>query len=465
MLDRPLPSNTDAERALLGALLLAPDETDIVARIIPDGAWYDPAHSYVWQALLHLAESGVTTVDMLMLGDELRKRGQLEDCGGAAFLSTLVASVPTSANAEHYARMVREAYLHRQIIQTSLDIAGRATDTEEDAAKLIDELGIRISGLAADRSGRRTRTAAEVLPATVEYIQQLHAGDEGVLGISTGFPDLDEYMRLRNGEMTILAARPSIGKTALALNIATNLALSGVPVAFFSLEMTAELLMNRAVFSLSGLSESEIRKGRLTDGQWARLADAYERLGHAPLLVDDAENTVLDIRGKARRMVAKHGIQVIVVDYLQLVPAPVERNRNRENAVSAISGGIKGVAKELNIPALVLAQLNRQAEDNNSKGKSARPRLSHLRESGALEQDADTVALMHRPRDAGDVVTDIDIAKRRNGQTGSCKLLFRQGTTTFASHSRISDADVAAIQPGSAEWITRRRERDADREF
>ncbi len=451
--DRPLPHNSEAEIAVLGAMLLDPaNAIDIaIGRLKEQSCFYNPAHQMIFQCLLDLsAERTRSSVDIVTLADFLGGRKQLDEVGGTAYLLKILNSVPTAANVDVYADIVHQNAVLRRLIHTATDIVQRCYDADDDTAALLDEIESEILSVTNMQAGGEAVAVGDRVMGAINHIESLLKNERSALGIQTGYKDLDTMITgLRPGEMFVLAARPSIGKTAFALNMVSNIAISStpMPVGIFSLEMNIELLVLRFICSLSRVNLGDIREGALSAARWQEITDAGQSLRKAPVYVDDTGGIdISELRAKARRMKRDHDVQLIVIDYLQLIRASgSNKNTTRENEVSMMSGGIKNLAKELKIPIMVLAQLNRQAEQTGSK-----PRLSHLRESGAIEQDADVVALLHREREteaginvgAEGMDAELIIAKHRNGPTGVVPLTFLPMYTRFESRSRISDSDV-----------------------
>lgn len=454
--DRPLPNNQDAEMAVLGCMLLEPDPCIGTAgeKLHFPGAFFNPVHQIIFDCLLELREKKRGhAIDLITVADALASAGALEKTGGHAYLSQLMNAVPSSANIENYVTIVYEQAILRRLIHTGAEIAGRSFDPQESVRELMDSFEAEIMDITRLGGGSDLIPVKDLLNPTIERIEKFITEGPDSQGIKTGFSILDKMVSgLKPGDMFVLAARPSIGKTALALNMAANVALGSEPrkVGVFSLEMSSDQLVLRLLCSHARVNMADLRDASLANSRWSDLMAAAGQLKSAPLYIDDSGNIdILSLREKSRRMKQKHGLDMLVIDYLQLIkPVGGNRNSTRENEVSQISGGIKGLAKELGIPIIVLAQLNRMAEQPGQK-----PKLSHLRESGAIEQDADIVALLHRDRDtdAGQIGEDKEtrdaeliIAKHRNGATGIVPLTFIPRFTRFEIRSAISDADVPA---------------------
>ncbi|NLZ63973.1 MAG: replicative DNA helicase [Lentisphaerae bacterium] len=455
-LDRPKPHNEEAEKAVLGAMLIDPTAAAAaLANLRFEGAFFRPAHQIIFTAMLELYPGkGDAGLDVLVLTDHLQKNGRLEEVGGPSYLTMLADCVPTAANIEYYIDIVKQNAILRRVISSCSEAILKCYDSDEDIKTLLDQVEQKIFEVAQMNESKDVMPIQPLVKDALSYIQKLMQGDDTVMGLKTGFDQLDRLITgLRPGELFVLAARPSIGKTALALNIAANIALgpAKVPVGIFSLEMPAQQLVLRLL-----CSEAKVCLARLINvitppkSTWSALQEACMRLIKSQILIDDTGAIdILELRAKARRMKSTANIGVIFIDYLQLIHTDAGRNASRENEVSKISGALKALAKELNIPIVVLAQLNRQAE------QSEKPRLSNLRESGAIEQDADVVTLLHREREKqyqqGEnsnegLEAELIVAKNRNGATGVQNLLFFPQHTRFESRSKVDDSDVRTIQ-------------------
>ncbi len=451
--DRHYPHNHEAEMAVLGCVLLDPAMAlDTVLMRLPGAEYFHRAeHQVIYLAVRALVdEGGRGKLDMITLADTLTRSGRLEEAGGRAYLAQVNNAVATPANIEQYADIVWQNAVLRRLIATCQRTSDRCFQPTDDVRILLDEIEQEILEVTASHDTTRLRTLNELMMPAVDYLEKLQKGDQGALGLSTGYEDVDRLITgLRPGEMIVIAARPSIGKTALALNMAASIALGTPPhsVGVFSLEMPAQQLVLRLLCSDARIGLSEVREGAMTTARWLELMAASQRLRDARMVIDDSGGIdILELKNKARRMKRDYGIAVLFIDYLQLIQVSgMNRNANRENEVARMSGSIKALAKELEIPIVVLAQLNRQAEQPGQ-----RPRLAHLRESGAIEQDADVVALLHRDRDEQldrekaqrGVAAELIVAKNRNGETGLAHLVFRPVYTRFESRSRIADEDV-----------------------
>jgi len=452
--DRPLPHNDEAEVAVLGSMLLDPEgAVDVAtAKLKFERSFFNPNHQTIFDTLVEeTSERRRGSMDLLSLADALDRKGRLDEVGGASYLARILNSVPSAANIEKYVDIVYEHAVLRRLIASAAGIVGECFDRERPAKELLDAFEEEILSIAGLHAAAAAVPVGDVIMKAIDLLEKLRHKDRSVMGLSSGFPDLDALITgFRPGEMIVLAARPSIGKTALALNIACNIALNDEPagVGFFSLEMGTELLVLRLLCTLAKVSLGDIRDGAISQARWQGITQQGERLKNAPIYIDDTGALDIDdLRHRARQMWRKYDIQMIIVDYLQLVrPVLASRNSTRENEVSQISARLKALAKELGVPVLVLAQLNRQASQPGQ-----RPRLSHLRESGAIEQDADIVALLHRDRDVENqqgvhidegMDAELIIAKNRNGPTGLVPLTFIPAWTRFESRARIQNTDV-----------------------
>jgi replicative DNA helicase len=434
-LDRLPPQNLEAELALLGALLIDPQTVDEVTPLLKPEDFYRDAHREVYETILALVsgEAG-HQVDVITVSEALRRRGTLEQVGGLPFLMELANLVPTAAHALYYAQIIREKAILRSVIDTGTRMVGMAFQGEQPAEDILEQAQQALTELA--RKGRREpERLHHILVHTLERVEQM-AGQKGLAGISTGFPDLDRITSgLQASDFIVVAARPSMGKTNLCLNIARNVALrEQVPVVIFSLEMSQEQLALRLIASEADIDGQRLRTGDLTEEMWGRLTQALGRLGDAPIFIDDSPGlSPLELAAKARALHRRAPLGLVIIDYLQLMSAR-GRAENRQQEISEISRSLKGLARELRVPVLALSQLSRAVESRTDK----RPMLSDLRESGAIEQDADLVAFIYRDdyytkdsETAG--LAEVIIAKQRNGPTGVVQLMFRKETGKFLS--------------------------------
>jgi replicative DNA helicase len=433
-LERPLPSNLDAERSILGAVLLDNNALNTAIEALKAEDFFLPQHRHVFTQMIALADAQ-QAIDLVTLTEELHRRGELEASGGAPYLASLVDGVPRVSNVEHYARIVKEKAILRNLIHATHSIQQRALEGEEGADAILDNAESSIFALAEDRVKAGLLPIKDIVRDNFDRLEKIFREGKSITGISTGYGELDKLLSgLQPSELIILAARPSQGKTALALNLAENIGIrGGLPVAVFSLEMSKESLLQRLVASVAQVDAHKFRSGHLSREDWKRMTEALSKIASSPLWVDDAgSNSVLEIGAKARRLKRDKGLALLVIDYLQLITGRGRFN-SRQEEVASISRGLKGLAKELQIPVLVLSQLTR-APERDERG----PQLSDLRESGAIEQDADVVMFIYRPnffnlnaspeeRDMADIL----IAKQRNGPTDKVKFVFRSRLTRF----------------------------------
>ena len=425
------PQDVEAEISTLGSLMLDKEAIFRVADAIGARDFYKPAHREIYEAIADLYTRH-EPVDVLSVTSRLREKGKLEEVGGAGYLATLVNAVPTASHIEHYASIVHRKRLLRDLIEASAHIAQLGYKEADNVVELIDEAEQKIFGIAQDSLRQDFLSIKELMPGTAERIEKLHKGDGTMRGVATGFISLDNYLSgLQKSDLVILASRPSLGKTALALNIARHVAVTEQkPVGVFSLEMSREQVMDRFLATEAGVDLWRLRTGHLEEesGDFTELGKAIGRLADAPIFIDDsAAPTSLEIRAKARRLHAKHNLGLLVIDYLQLIRGH-QRTESRVQEVSEISRSLKALAKELNIPVLALSQLSRAIEQ---RGGTKEPQLSDLRESGSIEQDADVVMFIHRRDENQKSQAQIHIKKHRNGPTGNVDLRFNEESATF----------------------------------
>ncbi len=452
--DRLPPHALEAEQGVLGCILLSPPECLGMCierfKAGPD-VFYDLRHRQIYELLVQMYDRK-EAVDLLTLQQRLKDTNQLEAVGGLAYLASLPDAVPSAANLSYYADIVREKHLLRRMIQTCMSVVGRVYEQEGEVDALLDEVERDVLKISEDRVEASSLNIKDLVRKAITTIEEFHQRQGMLTGLSTGFPDLDKMTSgLHGGEMIVVAARPSMGKTSLAMNIAEHVAVEErLPVGVFSLEMTAESLVLRMLCSRSRVNLRSIRDGFLAERDFPKLTGSAGKLAGAPLVIDDAPGlSVLQFRAKARRMMQQYGIKLFVVDYLQLLHSTSRRAENRQQEIADISNGIKALAKELNVPIIVLSQLNRELE----KDKNRKPRLSDLRESGAIEQDADLVALLYKPNSGDEdeaasgaeqdaIPINLLIAKQRNGPTGDVPLTFLKAYTRFESAAKVSAEDV-----------------------
>ena len=455
-LDRLPPHSPEAEQGVLGCALLSPNEClgECIEKLKDDGheVFYDLRHQTIYQTLTAMYDTR-EAIDVITLQQRLKDQQLLEQIGGIGYLAQLQDSVPSAANLSYYLEIVQEKFLLRRMISTCTDVVGRVYDYEGDVEALLDEVEKEILRINESRAQSGTSTVKELVGKAILTVEN-YFGRKGTLnGLATGFPDLDRMTDgLHGQEMIVIAARPSMGKTSLAMNIVEHIVLElNQPVGVFSLEMSAESLVLRMLCSIARVNLRSIREGFMSEADFPKLTSAAGRLAKAKLLIDDTAGlSILDLRARARRMHQQHEVKFFVIDYLQLLHSTSRRSQdNRQQEIADISSGIKALAKELKVPVLVLSQLNRELE----KDKSRKPRLSDLRESGAIEQDADVVGLLYKPTSGDDedsapaeeadgLPVNLLIAKQRNGPTGDVNLTFLKSYTRFESAAKISDEDM-----------------------
>ena len=431
---RSAPWSNEAEQAVLGAMLLDQDAALRATETLTDSMFYREAHRRLFRAMVVLTERRIV-IDHVTLRDELMRRGELDAAGGLEYLAELVDAVPTAANLEFHARIVKDKAILRRLIESATAIVTEAYDARAVASDLLDSAEGRIFQIAQQRGVEGFTRIKEMLWPTMERIETLQKSGKAITGVPSGFIELDALTSgFQPSELVIVAARPSMGKTAFVLNVAANAALDGQGVALFSLEMSKEALVHRLLTSMARVDSQRVRHGKLRDFDFTQLARAAGLLQSCPIWIDDQPAlTLLQMRSKARRLKAEYDIRLIVVDYLQLMRSP-EYSENRVQEISDISRSLKALARELEIPVVALSQLSRASEQ---RGGERKPILSDLRDSGAIEQDADLVIFIHRPEyyDREDEskrgVAEIMLSKNRNGPTGDIQLRFSREYTRF----------------------------------
>ena len=450
--DRRPPFSEDAEQAVLSAMLMDRNAIVRAAEFVDDSMFYREGHRRIFRAALALGERG-SVVDVLTLADELARRGELDAAGGKDYLAQLVDAVPTSANVEYHARIVREKAVVRRLIETSTEIVTEAFEGRSTSADLLDRAEQRIFQINQVRKTEGSHRIKELLWTAMERIEELSRHGGEVTGVPSGFTDLDRLtLGFQPSELIIVAARPSMGKTAFVLNVAQNAAFIGnTRVAIFSLEMAREQLVTRMLAAEGWVDAQKLRSGKLSDDDFRNLGKASGILGSLPIWIDDTPGlTALEIRSRARRLKAENDIGLIIVDYLQLIQGPAD-SENRQQEISYISRSLKVLARELQVPVVCLSQLSRAPEQRS--GENRRPQLSDLRESGAIEQDADVVMFLYRqeyyegahdergePRRLGDGtplegLAELIIGKQRNGPTDTIRLFFHKRFTRFDNYT------------------------------
>ena len=455
MQDRVPPQNIEAEQSVIGAMLIDKNAVSLVTEKLMPEDFYRQAHQVIYSAILTL-HSKNEPIDMITLINELKKMNRLDDVGGVAYITLLANVVPTAANAKYHAQIVEEKSTLRQLVEGGTAIASLGYEGADDVPVIIDQAEKMILRISNRKGSKDFAEISEVLSDTINHIQAVLESRQSITGVATGFVDLDKLTAgLHPSDFIILAARPSMGKTALALNIAQNVAIRGARegqpkkrVAFFSLEMSREQLVQRMLCSEADVDAQRLRAGtdirdKDTDNAdlWNKLWVAADLLSNAQIFIDDTPGiTIMEMRSKARRLQAEGGLDLVVIDYLQLMQGTSGRNStdNRQQEVSEISRGLKALARELNVPVLALSQLSRSVEARQVK----KPMLSDLRESGSLEQDADIVMFLYRDdyykgaEEAPTHITELIVAKHRNGPVGRVNLFFKNECTKFISLAR-----------------------------
>jgi replicative DNA helicase len=438
------PQHIEAEQCVLGAILLENEALLKVHDLLKPDNFYRPSHRKIFEAILALFERN-EPIDLLTVTEVLRKRNQIEEVGGSAYLASLMEAVPTAANVLHHARMVRETALLRSLINVATEVIAECYEHTEDVEELLDRAEHMIFEISEQRVNAAFANLKELLKDSIRYTEQLYERHELITGLPTGFRDFDQLTAgLQPSDLIIIAARPGMGKTSFALNIARNVGVRvqepRQPVAIFSLEMSKEQLALRMLCAEAEIDSSRLRRGYLDKKEWGRLVNAANDLSDTPIFIDDSPSlTALDIRAKARRLQAEHGLSLIIIDYLQLLRGR-GRVENRQQEISEISRSLKALAKELKVPVMALSQLSRAVEQRNIRI----PQLADLRESGAIEQDADLIVFIYRDevydkdtKDKG--IAKIIIGKQRNGPTGEIELQFSKEYARFKDLERRRD--------------------------
>ena len=443
------PHNIDAERSVLGAMLLNPDAVGAVTEILQGNAaevFYAPAHQYVYDAIINLYAKS-QPIDAITLKEQMQRSGNLEDAGGLAYITELTGAVPTSANVQHYARIVLDASILRRVISSCSNVIAEAYDSPEDVNTLLDAAESNIFKIAEQRQLNPILKVSDLLEASIERIEQQMKAGSGITGVATGFTKLDEMTSgFQPSDMIVLAARPSVGKTAFCLNMASNAAVQhNKTVLVFSLEMAKEQLVQRLLCMEGRINSERLRSGFLAQSEYPKIQSAADTLSRAPIFIDDTPNIgVLELRSKARKHASTHGgVDMLIIDYLQLMTGS-GRAESRQVEISEISRSVKGLARELKCPVIALSQLSREAD----KEDGGAPKLSHLRESGAIEQDADVVLMLSRPapheaENMPDLI-HLNVAKQRNGPTGDANLLFDKKLQRFKN---LADQGASYSEP------------------
>ncbi|MGI6486428.1 MAG: replicative DNA helicase [Tepidanaerobacteraceae bacterium] len=438
------PYSIEAEQSVLGSMLLSKEAIFVAAERLRAEDFYKESHRKIFDSILELNENG-EPVDLITLTELLRSKRQIEQVGGAVYLTTLTEAVPTTSNISYYCDIVQEKSLLRRLIETSSDILSMAYEPKEDVENVLDKAERMIFEIVQKRRVENYFHIKDILLSTFERIEELYNSEGGITGVPTGFYDLDEMTSgFQPSDLILIAARPSMGKTSFALNIAQNAAIRNkIPVAIFSLEMSKEQLVQRMLCSESNVDSHRLRTGRLQDDDWPRLARAMGPLSEAPIYIDDTPAiSSIEIRAKARRLKAEKGLGLIIIDYLQLMSGR-SNAENRQQEISEVSRSLKALARELSVPVVALSQLSRAPEMRADH----KPVLSDLRESGSQEQDSDLVAFLYRddyynPDSEKKNIAEIIIAKQRNGPTGTVELVWLAKYTKFANIERVRQTEA-----------------------
>ncbi len=427
------PQNIEAEIAVLGSMLISEDAIAQAIEVLASNYFYKDTHRKIFETIIELYDKG-SAVDLLTLSDELKKKGILEEVGGPAYLALIANSVPSAANVTHYAKIVKEKYILRSLINISTEIIKKCHQPVENVDQLLDSAEKSIFEIVSHRIEGKVISIKELIKSSIATIDNLYQRKSQITGIPSGFIEFDSLTAgFQNSDLIIVAGRPAMGKSAFACCIAEHIAVEEkLPVAIFSLEMSKEQLVHRMLCSHARVNAHKVRSGFLSPEDWPKLTNAAGKLAEAPIFIDDTTGiNVLELRAKARRLKVHHDIKLLIVDYLQLMRG-LSRAENRQQEISEISRSLKDLARELNIPVVAISQLSRATEQRQDK----RPQLSDLRESGAIEQDADVVILLFReeyyyPSEENKGIAEVIIAKQRNGPVGTVKLAFIKEYTRF----------------------------------
>jgi replicative DNA helicase len=439
-LQRIPPYNIEAEESLLGSMLISRDAVATIIEIVKADDFYRSSNQMIFEAILEMYSRGEPS-DPITVADHLKKKGTLDEVGGKTFIHSLISNIPLAANAEYYAKIVRNHSILRKLIYAATNIATMGYEIPEDLSATVDKAQELIFSIYQDLNSGNSRNAISAMKDIVsdvyEQIEILHESDSDISGIPTGFIDFDKYSSgLHNSDMVVIAARPGMGKTAFVLGMAKNIAMKEkIPIAVFSLEMSKQQIAQRLMSAQSGIDLQRLRNGKIRENEWTKLASAIEKLAECKLYVDDsAFLTVMDLRSRARMLASTHGIKMIIVDYLQLMQSTSNYKGNKVQEITEISQNLKGIAKELDIPVIAVSQLSREVEKRDKK----RPQLSDLRESGSIEQDADMVVFIYRDeyydeQSSKKGQAELIIAKHRNGPTGKVDLQFNKRYALFSN--------------------------------
>lgn len=444
IIDKVPPQNIEAEIATLGSMLMGEDAISKAIEFLDESCFYKDVHKRLFTSIVNLYNRN-NAVDLVTLIEELKKIGNLDDVGGPSYIAALVNSVPTSANIIHYAKIVKQKAILRHLINTSTQIVQESYEPDCDVDELLDRAERLIFEIASRKVESNIVHIKDIIKDSIEKIDILYQRKENVTGIATGFLELDVMTAgLQESDLIVIAGRPSMGKSALAACIAENVGIvQKIPLVFFSLEMSKEQLTQRMLCSHAKVNAHKVRTGFLSQSDWPRLTNAAGKLSETPIYIDDTPAlSILELRAKARRFKSQHGIRLIIVDYLQLMRG-MQKSENRQQEISEISRSLKALARELNVPLIAISQLSRAVEQRSDR----RPQLSDLRESGAIEQDADVVALLLREEYYAETeenkgIAEVNIAKQRNGPVGTMKLAFIAEYARFENLSKEREAVV-----------------------
>lgn len=443
------PQALDLEEAVLGAIMVEKDAVISILDVLKPESFYKESHQTIFKTIIDLS-TRLEPIDLLTVSEELRRKNLIDEVGGPVYLAQLTSKVGSAAHLEFHAKIIAQKYIQRELIRVSSDIQNRAFDDTIDVDDLLDYSEMELFKVAEGNIKRETAQINVLVKQALKNIEEAGKREDGLSGVPSGFTDLDRMTSgWQRSDLVIVAARPSMGKTAFVLSMARQMAVDHkAPVAFFSLEMSSIQLVNRLIVAESGISSEKIRNGKLDPHEWTQLVVKIKDLTDAKIFIDDTPAlSIFEFRAKCRRLKAQYDVGIIVIDYLQLMTGPTETKGNREQEVSTISRSLKAIAKELNVPIIALSQLNRSVE---TRGGNKRPQLSDLRESGAIEQDADVVIFIHRPEYYGFTedeegnslmgLAEIILAKHRNGAVGDIKLRFQKEMARF---SDLDDVDYS----------------------
>ncbi len=435
-LGRIPPQSLEAEQSVLGSMLIDKEVVPVVMEILKSEDFYRPDHKEIYDVIIELFDRA-QPIDLITVSERLKLHGKLDLVGGLEYLTNIATEVPTTANVKHYAKIVEEKALLRKLIKASSDIVDLGYNASEEVSFILDKAEQNIFDILQKRSSQGFVPIKDVLVDTFNKLEELYNNSGNITGIPTGFADLDfKTSGLHNSDLILIAARPAMGKTAFALNLAQNAAVhSNVPVAVFSLEMSRDQLVNRMLCSEAMVDSNRMKTGKLEDNDWQKVAKALGPLSEAPIFIDDTPGiSITEIRAKCRRLKLEHNLGLVIIDYLQLMQGSRSKSENRQQEISEISRSLKILAKEINVPVITLSQLSRAPEARTDH----RPILSDLRESGAIEQDADIVMFLYRddyynPETEKKNIAEVILAKHRNGSTGTVELVWLGQYTKFAN--------------------------------